>query len=190
MTAAGLRRRIAALALAGAALAAVPSCSKSPTEPEPRPVVHRTVTAVLRDSLGNPLPSETLVWTSQFAVDGLITIFEASTDAEGECAVVIAEGARRQVEEEVLVQEDEIVEGLQVASAGRGDQAVFVGQGEDESFHTYFIPPRCYKPVSGMSRFCNREYLVYFFPTGNRTVKTVPRGSSCRERTSMEPPCR
>lgn len=92
MTAAGLRRRIAALALAGAALAAVPSCSKSPTEPEPRPVVHRTVTAVLRDSLGNPLPSETLVWTSQFAVDGLITIFEASTDAEGECAVVLAEG--------------------------------------------------------------------------------------------------
>ena len=88
-----LRRR--ALAVASALIAglfALASCSESPTEPAPTVTVHRTVTAVLRDSLGDPITPASLVWTAQFDSAGLVEVRFASTDANGENRQVLSQG--------------------------------------------------------------------------------------------------
>jgi hypothetical protein len=90
------RRRRTALAFAGALLAgslALVSCANdSPTEPAPKVTVHRTVTAVLRDSLGQPVAGASLVWTAQFDSAGLVEVRYATTDADGENLQVLAQG--------------------------------------------------------------------------------------------------
>ncbi len=87
--------RFARLALASACAAgvlALASCSDSPTEPEPTPVVHRTVTVVVRDSLGAPAPNADVVWVAQFDSAGLAETRFGVSDAEGEDLQVLAEG--------------------------------------------------------------------------------------------------
>lgn len=85
-----------ALALAGALLAgslALASCANdSPTEPVPKVTVHRTVTAVLLDSLGDPIAGENLAWTAQFDSAGLIEVRHSSTDFYGMDMQVLAQG--------------------------------------------------------------------------------------------------
>lgn len=81
---------IVAVLLAGAL--ALPSCGTSPTEPAPRPTVHRTVTAVVRDSLGNPSTYADVYWTSDFDSAGFIRIIPASADENAEDPQVLAEG--------------------------------------------------------------------------------------------------
>lgn len=87
--------RFARLALATAcasAALALASCSDSPTEPEPRPVVHRTVTVVVRDSLGAPAANAALVWVAQFDSAGIAETRFGLADAEGADLQVLAEG--------------------------------------------------------------------------------------------------
>jgi len=89
------RRRRTVLAVASALIAglfALASCSEDPTEPAPKVTVHRTVTAVLRDSLGDPIAPASLVWTAQFDSAGLTEVRYASTDANGENRQVLAQG--------------------------------------------------------------------------------------------------
>jgi len=71
--------------------------------------------------------------------------------------VFISEGAQGDVEERVLVKQDEGIEGIQVAVLGASNEVGFVGREKCESFHTYFIPPACYRNVAGASQFCNRN---------------------------------
>ena len=88
-------RRFARFALATACAAgvlALASCSDSPTEPEPQPVVHRTVTVVVRDSLGAPAPNAALMWVAQFDSAGIAETRFSISDAEGTDLQVLAEG--------------------------------------------------------------------------------------------------
>jgi len=88
-------RRRTVLAVASALIAglfALASCSEDPTEPAPKVTVHRTVTAVSRDSLGDPVAPASLVWTAQFDSAGLTEVRYASTDANGENRQVLAQG--------------------------------------------------------------------------------------------------
>jgi hypothetical protein len=87
--------RFARLALATACAAgvlALASCSDSPTEPEPTPVVHRTVTVVVRDSLGAPAANAAVIWVALFDSAGLAETRFGNSDAEGEDLQVLAEG--------------------------------------------------------------------------------------------------
>lgn len=90
------RRRRNALAAACVLLAgslALVSCANdSPTEPAPKVTVHRTVTAVLRDSLGNPVEGASLAWTAQFDSAGLTEVRLATTDEDGLSMQVLAQG--------------------------------------------------------------------------------------------------
>ena len=90
-----LPRRIA-LAVAGALLAgslALSSCANhNPTAPAPKFTVHRTVTAVLVDGLGDPVANESLVWTAQFDSAGLTEVRLATTDVYGADMQVLAQG--------------------------------------------------------------------------------------------------
>lgn len=90
------RLRPATLGVTGALLGgllALASCGdESPTEPAPKVTVHRTVTAVLRDSLGGPVAGVDLVWTAQFDSAGLVEVRFSTSDAAGEDTQVLAQG--------------------------------------------------------------------------------------------------
>jgi hypothetical protein len=80
----------AAVLLAG--VFALPSCGTDPSEPVPRPTVHRTVTAVVRDSLGAPVADAVVSWTAGFDSAGLIETRFDFSDVDGASMQVIAEG--------------------------------------------------------------------------------------------------
>lgn len=79
-------------ALAVLALGALASCSESPTEPPPRTVVHRTVTVVVRDSLGTPAENAAVLWVARFDSAGVSETRFSMTDNEGADLQVLAEG--------------------------------------------------------------------------------------------------
>jgi len=78
--------------LAVLALGALASCGKSPTEPPPRAVVHRTVTVVVADSLGAPAVNAAVVWVARFDSAGVNETRFSPTDDEGADLQVLAEG--------------------------------------------------------------------------------------------------
>lgn len=87
-----LARVLFLLGLAGLVAFALGACSKSPTEPAPKPSAHRTVTAVVTDSLGAPIDGASLTWVSLTDSAGLLELRTASTDADGENLQVLREG--------------------------------------------------------------------------------------------------
>jgi len=85
------RRGLLAAACA-AGLVALASCSPSPTEPVRAPVVHRTVTVVVTDSLGAPAPNAADFWVAEFDSAGVAETRFDQTDAGGADLQVLAEG--------------------------------------------------------------------------------------------------
>jgi len=86
------RHVLALTAALATGVLALASCSDSPTEPEPRATVHRTVTAVVTDSLGAPAPNAAVMWVAMFDSAGIAeTRFDLS-DAEGANLQVLARG--------------------------------------------------------------------------------------------------
>lgn len=84
-----------ALARAAVLLAGVlwlPACGVTPTEPTPPATVHRTVTAVVSDSLGGPSAYGLFVWTALFDSAGVTTTIVAGGDGAGENLQVLTEG--------------------------------------------------------------------------------------------------
>jgi hypothetical protein len=78
----------AALALA----VAMASCGRSPTEPVPPVTMHRTVTVLVRDSLGAPAADAGVFWVARFdSADIGETRFSRSDD-DGVALQVLAEG--------------------------------------------------------------------------------------------------
>ncbi len=78
---------LCALLLAGA-------CSTHPTAPTrtPAATVHRTVTALITNSLGAPVPDVLVTWISRFDSAGSATVLVGISDDDGESRVVLAEG--------------------------------------------------------------------------------------------------
>lgn len=82
----------AALAATLAVALAAGSCSKSPTEPEPPVTMHRTVTVLVRDSLGAPAAGAAVWWVARFDSADIGETRVATTDDEGADLQVLAEG--------------------------------------------------------------------------------------------------
>jgi len=86
------RRSIRAAAVVLAAALAAGSCGRSPTAPEPPVTVHRTVTVVVRDSLGAPASNAAVSWIARFDSADTGETRSSVTDAEGADLQVLAEG--------------------------------------------------------------------------------------------------
>ena len=90
MSASRVSRSLAPLAAAAALL--LVSCGRSPTEPAPGATVHRTVSVVVRDSLGDPAADCSVMWISLFDSAGVADVVLGDTDAQGTHTTVLAAG--------------------------------------------------------------------------------------------------
>lgn len=86
------RRRSVLAAACAAGLVALASCAESPVTPPPQPAAHRTVTVVVTDSLGAPVPNAADFWIAEFDSAGVAETRLAPTDVEGADLQVLAEG--------------------------------------------------------------------------------------------------
>jgi hypothetical protein len=69
--------------------------------------------------------------------------------------IFIVQQAQRDAKQKVLITQDQLVECLEITALCGYDQRLLGDGGVLQTFHTYTIPPGCYKPVPEMSQFCN-----------------------------------
>src|SRR5437867_12766487 len=67
------------------------SCSKDPSRPLP-PILHRTVTVAVEDSLTAPVANAAVTLVADFDSAGFAPIVRATTDAKGIASAVLAQG--------------------------------------------------------------------------------------------------
>ena len=119
-----------------AGLFVLASCSEYPVEPKPKAPLQRTVTAVLRDSLGDPIANVGLFWTAQFLSDGGETLMLSGfSDEDGENHQVLTQGGWIVTAGPISPQAAPRVAGASLVVAG-GERAPSDTQVVDLTMHT------------------------------------------------------